>query len=265
KNRSTSERVVWQDVQQLERELAEHDLSQSVIPIQFQIPYESRETSDENPSSKIIWRLEVRAAVTGTDYAAAFDIPVFKTSESSPDFQMDTSAIDQYRKERKPAQVLADSGVRVEHMAGGKRWMFPPARHIGSALGLTLFLLIWLGAIVLMIHLGAPLFFPIIFGLFGLLLVWGVLDLWLWCCRIDGGSGSLTVTSGILGLRKTRAFTADQIDSIQPTLGMQMGNKLFYGLKLATRDGAKHTIGKRLLIRSDAELLADEILQVVTG
>ena len=46
---------------------------------------------------------------------------------------------------------------------------------------------------------------------------------------------------------------------------MQLGNRLYYGLKLSTADGKDYTIGKRLLVRSDAEKLADEILSIVTG
>ena len=93
KHRKTREHVRWQDTSNIAYEQYEYDPSRSVIPVLFKIPYESHETNDDDPKNKIFWRLKISAKVPGVDYAASFEIPVFRTSESSKDFVSDKSPV----------------------------------------------------------------------------------------------------------------------------------------------------------------------------
>ena len=85
-NRSTHAEILWQDEQVIVRQLGQSDADPSAIPVLFAIPYNCRPTDDANSDNQTIWRLKVAAAVPGIDYAAAFDVPVFKTPQSDPHF-----------------------------------------------------------------------------------------------------------------------------------------------------------------------------------
>jgi hypothetical protein len=71
---------------------------------------------------------------------------------------------------------LAAAGIRVRQTETGVEYHFEAARNPSFAIGLTVFLLIWTGALWLQIALGAPWFFPLLFGRFELLLVVIVAD-----------------------------------------------------------------------------------------
>ena len=264
KNRSTSEKIRWQDEKVLSRELTEHDVAQSAIPIQFQIPYDAPETTVEEGSGETFWRLKVQAAVPGIDYLADFKVPVFKTPDSSPDFKPDETVLVDYEVQLDDDDIVRAAGIRLEPTPGGRRFIFPMARNPGGASGLTIFFTIWCGAIWLMIHMGAPILFPILFGLFAVLIFLGVLDLWLWSSMTEVRYGTLRVRTGLFGIGKTWTYAVDQIQTIKAESGMQSGNRLYYMLRLYTTDGKKHTLGKGLRNQSDANRIVEMLMESLT-
>ena len=95
---------------------------------------------------------------------------MFRTAAS------DAPATDAERAAAAAALVPADyrqpagSRIQVTTNRRGTEIDFPPARNPGFAIGLTVFVGIWVGAIGFMVAVHAPIFFPIVFGAFGLLL-----------------------------------------------------------------------------------------------
>ena len=75
--------VFWHDEQAVVHDLLRDDAERSAIPVLFQIPFECRPPDGNAPAS---WQLVVKAAVPGIDYRAAFDVPVFETPQSNPNF-----------------------------------------------------------------------------------------------------------------------------------------------------------------------------------
>jgi hypothetical protein len=67
----------------------------------------------------------------------------------------------------------------VRQTEAGVEYHFEAARNPSFAIGLTAFLLIWSGALWLQIALDAPWLFPLVTGLFELLFLAIVADLWL--------------------------------------------------------------------------------------
>ncbi|MEJ2085129.1 MAG: hypothetical protein P8Y44_05540, partial [Acidobacteriota bacterium] len=92
KNRSTSERVLWQQEHHLLKELLDWDPTRSEIPVLFAIPYDATPTEKRSDDDEVLWRLELKAEVPGLDYAARFEVPVFKTIASQPDFALDENS-----------------------------------------------------------------------------------------------------------------------------------------------------------------------------
>ena len=77
KNRSTPETVLWQDQHQTAGGMTD------AIAVRFAIPADRRATDDTDPDDQIVWRLNTRAELPGVDFAAQFEVPVFKTTPSS--------------------------------------------------------------------------------------------------------------------------------------------------------------------------------------
>jgi hypothetical protein len=167
----------------------------TAVPVRIPIPPDALPCDDSRPSDVVLWRLEVSAQVPGVDYASTFEVPVFRTVDSEqPRTEVEMAAAHALAEQAEGFQPGPECRIRVTRNRRGTEIVFPPARNRGAAAGLTLFLLLWLGATAATVLLGAPIVFPIVFGLFAVLLAWLVLDQWLGVSRITAGDGALSVT-----------------------------------------------------------------------
>src|SRR6185503_2586845 len=83
-DQTTTEHIRWQEEQRV-RGTAVRDYRGigATIPVDFAIPADARGTDESMPRNTIIWRLSVSASLPGVDYAAAFDVPVYYTEDST--------------------------------------------------------------------------------------------------------------------------------------------------------------------------------------
>ena len=102
----------------------------------------------------------------------------------------------------------------------------------------------------------APLLFPIVFGLFNLLLFYAVATMWLGHSKIVVGPNTTRVTTGILFFTSTRSFPTESLE-VSVTTGMQAGNKLYYDLTVLPVNGKKIKVGTPIKDKREAEWLAD--------
>jgi hypothetical protein len=107
-----------------------------------------------------------------------------------------------------------------------------------------------------MVHFGAPLFFHLIFGAFGLLLIWGTVGSWLGVSRVTVGGGAVTVASGVLAPTRERRLAAAEIAEVTTRIGMQAGSTPYYDLVLVRTDGKRVNAGRGLRDKREAEWLA---------
>jgi hypothetical protein len=228
--------------------------------VAFTIPYEADPTEEHSADEQTLWRLEARAETAGVDYSAQFEVPVFRTAQSRPDFEPET---DDWAS-REPSEDLLTELSREDIVKqwlpeGGYALNFPAARHKKAAWGLTLFTLLWTGITALLIHLEAGIFFTLVWGFFDLLLLLGVLDLWLERRRVECRPEELVLAGGILGLGKTRRILRSSIASIKPERGMQAGNKLYYRIVVETTAGESHVAATKLGSLSLARRIIEEM------
>jgi hypothetical protein len=133
------------------------------IPVAFTIPYDAPPASPEPSDNIILWGLEV----SGVDFHARFEVPVFRTAESSPEVTESSAASD----EAEPAPVLSSPGSPVLPGSrivaallpdGGVELRFPAARNPGMAtalLGVTVF---WNGMVTIAGQEGGFLAIPLV-------------------------------------------------------------------------------------------------------
>ena len=188
KHRSVRENILWQEEQGVPAEHILFTPTGAAIPVHFALPADARETTASKRSEGVFWALIVEASLPGVDLHEDFDVPVDGGAVSERPVQNDgpyTGA--QSAKAPVTRQDLAAAGIHVRQTEAGVEYHFGAARNPSFAIGLTAFVLIWTGALWLQIAIGAPVLFPLLTGLFELLLLAIAADLWL---------GTTTVTVG---------------------------------------------------------------------
>lgn len=243
-----SDKLLWQD-ERLVASTLDGDAGETTVPILLAIPFECEETSREDSSRSIQWKLEVSAKTPGVDYRSQFEVPIFKTPESQPDFRLDEKLLDEFSRDPEPNRLLADAGILLEHTSGrGIRLIFSAARNRGTAIGLTIFTAIWFLSVWLPWRFGAPILFPIIFGLCWLLLLYATLDAWLARSMVEVAPDGIVARSGWFGLGRLRRFTASEIDrfEFQDRLTNNNTQQVYRDLKVVLNNGKKRTLAKSI-------------------
>ena len=192
KNRSVNEKILWRERQVIPKDRIEARVQGSSIPFTFEIPYHAKETDGKNMDNAILGYVDAAASVPGVDYGAQFEVPLFRTSESDPDFAPAREAEVPEQMAEDLTHIGSHGGITVRPgQQGGTEVYFAPARNVRVALALTVFTLIWSAVIWFMMRQGAPIFFSIVFGLVDLVLLYAVLRLWLGVSKVLVESGQV--------------------------------------------------------------------------
>jgi hypothetical protein len=260
KNASVSENIVWQEEKTMARELLDDDPRRSGIPVSFQIPRDAEESDDSNPNRRIIWQLQARAKVPGVNYAATFEVPVFRTPESAPVSATEPDPAQAYEAPEKPFELPAQSRIKIRPLPdGGAEFYFPAARNILTTLYITLFWLIWTGFTLAAYLAFKSLFFEIVFTLVDGLIGFGCLSLWLKSSRVTITPEKIRVTNHWLFMGPTRVFDTREVAGFETKAGMRSGQKQFFSLVLRTNDGKKATVAGFVPDPREANWLAAEM------
>jgi hypothetical protein len=159
KNRSVNEKILWRERQVIPKERIEAGIQGSSIPLTFQIPYDARETDRKDMDNAILWYVDAEASVPGVDYGAQFEVPLFRTSQSDPDFAPARETEVPEPTAEEPTHTDSHGGITVRPgQRGGTEIYFPPARNVSVAVALTFFTSIWSAVIWFMMTQGAPIF-----------------------------------------------------------------------------------------------------------
>ncbi len=237
-NRSTQESILWQDekIFRPDADLPEPEPGRSGIPVYFKLPADQPEATPETGDG-IYWRLEARAKMSGPGFAAVFEVPVFRvagaiTADGEDDAADPTAALQESVED-----IRREEGSQIEITAGtaGREFYFPAARNPGAAAFITAFYLVWTFFLWLMIVKKAPLLFPIVFGLFDVLILSGVLTAWFKSSRVTISRDGVATENRWLVFRRPRRFAAADIVEIITQPGMQSGTKVYWAIKLVTR------------------------------
>jgi hypothetical protein len=265
KNTSTTESILWQEERVVPGEPSRTAAAMEThIPVAFRLPADAQACDDTNSSNRVLWRLQLVARVPGVDYEAQFEVPVFRTPGSDQPLSPEEEQITQDPLAGAAYEQRADSRIVVTSNRRGTEVLFPAARNPGAAISLTFFLLIWLGCIGLQLHFGAPLIFPIVTGLIGVLILMGVLDLWLAVSRVTVDAGTLTWATGYLFPGRERTLHGSEIAAVVAVIGMQAGTTVYYDVAVVRKNGKKVKVGRSVRDKREAEWLAGTIRKAIS-
>jgi hypothetical protein len=262
-DRSTKEKILWQETRTVQD--VDHDWggAGTVIPVAFRLPQDAPESDDRNSDNQTIWRLELDADVPGVDYHVQFEIPVFRTAESDQPLPAELEADLAQARGAEAYRPPPDSPILVSPTSRGTEVAFPAARHPVPALGLTGFTAVWTLAVWLLLRYDAPRIFPVVFGLFDVLLLYGVLSMWLGHSTIVLGRETARITRGIGFLTRTLTLPLDTVDDVEIKIGMQSGNIPYYDILLHAGEGRRHKVGSSIKDKREAEWLVDVIRKAI--
>jgi len=272
KNRRVSEKTLWQSMQRINRPLDPNSMDETAIPVQFAIPFECDPCSpDQSSTDRTYWKLEIAADQPGVDFHSTFEVPVFKTEASDPNFQPDTSLVEDFIHQPTVDEVYGEARLNRQSAGDQLKIEFPFLRNAKGAASATLFLAIWIGFTALMGYaiggLGSLSFegivglsFVGVFGLFGLLILYMAFDLWMWRGQITADRNGLEANNGRLSM-KPRMIAVDQVKKINFKRTMQTGNLVFFDLILETTTNETITIGKRICNEAACRAIVQDIEQ----
>jgi hypothetical protein len=237
-NRNTQETVLWQDekVFRPEAGLPEPEPGRSGIPVYFKLPANQPECYAHG-NEAILWRLEAKAKMSGPNFSALFEVPVFQVAGAVA-AETEAEEIDPTASLQESVEELRrdeNSKITVTDSAAGREFYFPAARNPGTAAGLTVFFAVWSGFVWLMLEKSAPVMFPIIFGLVDVFIFFGLVNLWFKSVRVTASRDGVTAVSRWLLFSRTRRFAAGDIAEIITQPGMQSGSQIYWAIKLVTR------------------------------
>ncbi|MGE5231129.1 MAG: hypothetical protein ACM3NS_05265 [Deltaproteobacteria bacterium] len=266
KNRSTSEAIRWQDQQTVAAQRPSGAAGAGIataIPVRFRIPPDAAPTDDANPDNRMVWRLGVTAAVPGVDYAATFEVPVFRTERSLEPVTGDEEQLLGPAPESLPYRQAPDSPIRVSSGPRGTLIVFPAGRNPGAALTVTVFAGLWGGIVWLLWSLKAGPFFVGTFGLVELVVFYAVLRMWLWVVEVTAGRDGVGIAGGFVGVGDPRTVPAADIAGVEVAIRMQAGTTLYYGLTVVRKDGRRIGAGSGIRDKREAEWLAGLVRRAV--
>jgi hypothetical protein len=254
RDQTTSENIIWRDEHTVSPAELYASPTGTTIPVTFHVPLDARPTDSSNPHNSIIWILEADADVPGVDYKDVFELPVFHTKDSP------AVAEESERVERVAAPTTPT--IRVTPTAEGTEFYFPAARNKSFAAGTTMFLVLWTGALALMIHLHAPFIFPLVTGLFEVLIFYIALQMWFGTSDVIVNRQGVRVRSGLFDTGKVQEIPVTQISEIKAVIRSQQGGATgtpYYDILLIQNSGTNTTLGQTIRDKSEAEWLVAQI------
>lgn len=270
KNRSTHEDVLWTEEQRLPGSGLARGPHGLALPVRIAIPFDCRPSDPLESKDRVLWRLELRAEVPGVDYHAQFEVPIFETQESDRTRTRAMLAQQRGSAAPPPSGELA-SGIAVRaHPEGGTEIFFPAGRHPGLVVVTSLFAAIF-GGIGWVCHVqGAPVPFTLFFAAFGALIGYAALSLWLGSTRLRVSPDGVRIERRLL-FGRSRKLSAGEIESVEPEVGVRAGNRLYWDLRLRSKDPDRRGRGRstgtrvpgRIRDKHDAERLAAVITRAL--
>ena len=232
-DRGTQTRILWQQETPVAHSAFMLGPQGTSVPFEASIPFECAPTDESDPSDKIVWHLSAHAALGGVNYRASFEVPVFKTAQSSDQITLETGGLPRIEANTGMGSGLPGSKIRVgAYGLGGMEFYFGLARNPLAASILTTVVVGLAALIPVLATRGAPSPLLVCVALMGGLLTWGALALWLGATRVRVERGQIHVRRGLFGMGPTRSYTRDRIRDIRVHNGTQWGNKLYYNIKI---------------------------------
>ncbi len=96
RGKNTRDETRWSDERLLDQEALPAHEGGLAVPVLFALPFDQPASSEPGALARVRWEVSVTARQPGVDVDVRFDVPVFRTPESRPDFQLDEEPLARY-------------------------------------------------------------------------------------------------------------------------------------------------------------------------
>jgi hypothetical protein len=265
-NSETRETILWREEYTVPEGQIGVGATGSSIPVRFALPSDARETTATERSDGIVWVLSAEADMSGVNFKEDFDVPVRCAAHGLA--TLAPQRADAFAPARGPVSPmdLAAAGIHLTPTAEGTKYYFAARRNPSFAMGVTVFTLIWTGALALQYTLEFPRIFVAATGLVELLLLLIVADLWFGSTTVTIGAGTVRRRHGMFGLGSTRVIPCQIINSLDLHIGMQSSGRSgipYYDLRATFTTGKHKHLGDGIRNKRHAEWLIERMRQEI--
>lgn len=223
----------------------------ALVPVNFAIPATCQPTTPELTSNRVQWELAVSAKASGINLSANYIVPIFPfpgvqaiPCVESPAPEMPIAG---------PQTILikeCDDEIEFRYIGSSSRVLF--------AFVFSIYLIVHMTTTAYLVSTARmPLFIGIIFGGFGLPLLFATAWLWFGKRFIHLNPSSITEVSTLFGIRRRRAIPLRDIVVDAQVAGCA-GKTLYYAIRIHTSAGLRTVLSG---IRDKAE--ADGIVRLI--
>jgi hypothetical protein len=276
------EAIEWRTTTLLEQTLAADDPQTTTVPVYAMIDYDCEPW---NWSEGRSWRLKVGPDVEGFPDFAQFEVPVFRTADSSPDFVPDPTILEPYRAKVDAVRTLGPM-CRIEPLPDGGehlRFSYFDRRVFFVALVAMTIIAVGIGALF---HFEFHFVWTVIPVAFFLVMLFGVVQMLRWGSQVEIRRDEVTVVAGYWPFRNRHVFSRTDVGQrvrVEAHKELLMETRDWYGVqlriepprepKLADDDGhtpesdrVEHlTIVRRLNNRDEVDVVRDWLEAKIVG
>jgi len=255
---STCTECRWEEVRPAVAGLEYGD--ETLVTVRFTLPPDQSETTALGGGDGIFWRLTATAATRGIGYRAAFEVPV--RASSAPGRSPTAGAKLGELTREKVDEVIRRQALKLERRPdGGVALCCSAARNKGLIVFLVPFTAAWGGiCYVLWAVADAPLIFPIVFSLFGLALVAGLIDQLLVSrgIAVERSLRECVVWRRLAGVLVSECrVPVGAVADFRAERAAESGNIVYYRVVMARLEGKPLTVATGVRLWNDAACLAD--------
>jgi HEAT repeats len=284
KDSTTNQILLWQDPKNIPAgSLNAGQMGDAAIPVDFGIPSDAFETNHDRPNDQVLWLLHAEADVPGVNYSDDFEVPVFRLSPASapvPDasstsfanynsannFASSSSAAATAPAFQSDASdVAAPDNPTVAVSTGpngGTEFCFHAFRNPSKVLLLIFFTIVWTGIVYFLHRSTAPWFFPVVFGLFDILLIHASIQSALGTIHIEVGNGKIVTRKTLLGFGNVQETPFAEIAQILAVTGPEQGTmttNASYSIRVMTKAGKKLNLVNAIYDRQEVRWIVAQM------
>ena len=253
KNKTTTDHVVWEHEYALPPEQMLHDAMQCAVPVRFAIPYDAPQTDPETVPP-ILWKLDAAAPLPGVDFSTTFEVPVFRTEASKPEFDPARDAPAVTGREFTVEERLTAAGIETQPLAGGgMRFRFPRAQHVAPLLIALIMFVVFAGVGGGLFFTGAAPVFGVVFGLVGIIMGLLFLDQAFGYIEVEVEAHAIRIRGGSMGLGGLTRVDPATITEIEYKESMTMNGQPYFNVLVKCGEGKPVRISRHIRGADNAE------------
>ena len=259
---STATEKIWSHTQNVRMDQITHDVSGFRLPVSIALPPDAPQSgAADDPAIAHTWSLRLK--LPGTLIGPMFDVPVFRTGNSSAATMkppVGIASIRDFASADLPA-LLAARHLRVDFDGHGfpSSIVCPAARHRGLIGFLIVFNLIWTAAAVFLIQSDAPLVIRIIWPVSATVIWWIVLYQMLHSRHVSFDTTGLEILNHVGPWVRVVKVEKSQIVGFSHDTNMSSNNKNFYRVRMEDVFGKKRTLVDGITESTTAAALAERL------